>query len=59
VALGVEHRMTRNLAINADLRGFVRGRTDNDGSYEFVASDGRATNTSGGLLLNIGASLYF
>jgi hypothetical protein len=59
VGLGVEHRMTRNLAINADLRGFVRGRTDNDGSYEFVASDGRATNTSGGLLLNIGASLYF
>jgi hypothetical protein len=59
VGIGAEHRMTRNLALNVDLRGFVRGRTDNDGTYEFVSSDGRATNTSGGLLFNVGASLYF
>lgn len=59
VGAGIEHRMNRSLAINVDLRGFVRGRTDEDGTYEFVSNDGRATNTSGGVLLNLGATLYF
>jgi hypothetical protein len=59
VGIGAEHRLNRALALNIDVRGFVRSRTDKDGTYEFVSSDGRATNTSGGLLLNIGASMYF
>jgi hypothetical protein len=60
IGFGGEHRMSRNLALNADIRGFVRGRTDkNVSTPEFVSLDGRATNTSGGFLLNLGATLYF
>jgi hypothetical protein len=57
--VGAEHRMSRSLAINVDLRGFVRGRQDGGSQPEFVSADGRATNTSGGVLFNLGASLYF
>jgi opacity protein-like surface antigen len=60
--LGLEYRLTRNLAVNIDLRGFVRGRTDGNASSspEFIdPSTGRTTNTSGGLLATGGLTFYF
>jgi len=60
--LGLEIRLTRGLAFNVDLRGFIRGRTDNlaQNSPEFTdAATGRTTNTSGGGLLTGGMTLYF
>ncbi len=58
---GAEARLGRRLGIDADLRGFLRGRTDDLASFqpEFVDADGRATNTSVGWLLRIGAVVYF
>lgn len=58
---GLELRLGSRFAINGDIRGFVRGRVDdNDGGAEFVDPDtGRTTNTSGGVVGNIGATLYF
>ena len=59
--LGLELRLTRVLAFNADVRGFVRGRTDNQAQLqpEFVNSNGQTTNTSGGALFTGGLTLYF
>ena len=60
LGVGLELRLGRRFAINGDVRGFVRGRVDdNTGSPEFVSEDGRTTNTSGGVVGNIGATLYF
>jgi hypothetical protein len=58
LGLGLEHRLNRSLALNADLRGFVRSRTDKGAEPEFVSIDGRTTNTSGGLLITLGGTLY-
>jgi hypothetical protein len=60
--VGLELRLTRVLAFNADLRGFVRARTDaQPGSApEFTnPTTGQTTNTSGGALLTGGMTLYF
>lgn len=60
--IGLELRLTRVLAFNADLRGFVRTRTGvQPGSApEFTNSTtGQTTNTSGGGLLTGGMTLYF
>lgn len=60
--IGLEYRLTRNLAVNVDLRGFIRGRTDGNASSqpEFIdPSTGRTTNTSGGLLATGGLTFYF
>jgi hypothetical protein len=55
--LGLEWRAFRHFALSADGRGFLRRRIDSD-EPEFV--DGaRQTNTSAGLLLNLGATVYF
>jgi hypothetical protein len=59
LGLGAEWRLGRGLAVNADLRGFIRSRLGNNPTPEFVSSNGRATNTSGGGLFNVGATLYF
>lgn len=56
---GLELRLSRWFAINGDVRGFVRERVDDDPEPEFVADDGRTTDTSGGVLLNLGATVYF
>jgi Outer membrane protein beta-barrel domain len=58
--VGLEFRVARHLALNVDLRGFIRSRTDKRGlnDYEFVSSDGRATNTSGGLISTFGLTIY-
>jgi len=57
---GLELRVSPWLAINGDLRGFVRERMDDDPRPEFVdLVNDRTTDTSGGLTLNLGATLYF
>jgi hypothetical protein len=58
--VGVELRFSRLLALNVDLRGFVRSRTDPLASShpEFTNSQGQTTNTSGGGLLTGGLTFY-
>lgn len=60
LGFGTEYRFSRHWAITADLRGFVRSRIDSgkDILPEFI-SGSRATNTSGGGLLSVGAVAYF
>ena len=60
--LGLEYRVTRTIAFNVDVRGFVRGRTDNDAKAnpEFLdPATGKTTNTSGGVLVTGGMTFYF
>lgn len=60
--IGLEYRMSRNLAVNVDMRGFIRGRTDPGAANqpEFIDSrSGQTTNTSGGLLVTGGMTFYF
>jgi len=59
--IGIEYRLTRNVAVNADMRGFIRGRTDNNNAApEFTdPNTGKTTNTSGGLLFTGGMTFYF
>lgn len=60
--IGLEYRLSRNLALNTDLRGFIRGRTDSsaDSNPEFRdPSTGQTSNTSGGLLVTGGVTFYF
>jgi hypothetical protein len=62
LGFGAEVRVTRRVAISGDLVGFVRGRTDgdSDAAPEFVdPTSHRATNTSGGGLLRLGATFYW
>jgi opacity protein-like surface antigen len=58
---GLEFRVARKIALNFDVRGFVRGRTDSNAADhpEFTAADGRTTNTSGGALFTGGLTFYF
>ena len=59
--IGLELRLGRHFALNGDVRGFIRGRIDDNAQYtqEFHDSSGRSTNTSGGGLLTLGATFYF
>ncbi|MCS6901991.1 MAG: hypothetical protein RMJ98_20355, partial [Myxococcales bacterium] len=60
--IGLEYRATRNLGLNLDLIGFIRGRTDHQAAYmpEFVdPATGRTTNTSGGGLFRGGLTVYW
>lgn len=58
---GLELRLTRAIALNVDLRGFIRTRIDDqaDSEPEFVDSYGRTSNTSGGGLITGGMVIYF
>jgi len=58
---GVELRLGRVVALNVDLRGFVRTRTDSGASAhpEFVNAYGQTSNTSAGALFTGGMTLYF
>lgn len=56
---GIEIRLSRVVALNFDVRGFVRSRVDGRGAPEFIDSSGRTTNTSGGALVNGGITFYF
>ncbi len=61
--IGAELRLSRWFAINADVRGFVRHRVDDNPEPEFheIDDDGSVltTDTSGGGLFNFGATVYF
>jgi hypothetical protein len=59
--VGLEFRLSKVVALNVDLRGFIRGRVDDNRRYnpEFVDGDGRSTNTSGGGLLSGGLTFYW
>jgi opacity protein-like surface antigen len=62
IGLGLELRLTRVLAFNLDVRGFVRTRTDQMAQQqpEFTnPQTGQSTNSSGGALLTGGMTLYF
>jgi hypothetical protein len=62
IGAGLEVRLTRAVAFNVDLRGFVRSRTDQLAQVqpEFGPDgQGRTTNTSGGGLFTGGMTLYF
>jgi opacity protein-like surface antigen len=60
---GLEFRVSRRVALNLDLIGFVRGRTDGRAvsEPEFVDPNNpeRTTNTSGGGLLRGGITFYW
>jgi opacity protein-like surface antigen len=60
VGAGLEFRLARHFALDADVRGFIRGRTDaGSQAYPEFVSNGRATNTSGGGLVTGGMTIYF
>jgi opacity protein-like surface antigen len=61
IGAGLEFRVSRNFALDVDLRGFIRGRTDQlaQSQPEFTSADGRTTNTSGGGLFTAGMTIYF
>jgi hypothetical protein len=62
IGIGLEARVTRSVAFNVDLRGFMRSRTDQlaQQTPEFGPdAQGRTTNTSGGGLFTGGMTLYF
>jgi len=61
LGIGLEVRLSRVFALNGDVRGFVRTRTDDKAQSqpEFVDANGRSTNTSGGALFTGGMTLYF
>lgn len=60
---GAEFRVTRRFAVSVEARGFLRQRIDDNDNPEFVevSPEGRvrSTDTSGGLLLNVGTTFYF
>jgi hypothetical protein len=59
--VGLEFRLSRVVAINFDMRGFIRGRIDdnNHGQPEFVDGNGRTTNKSGGGIFQGGLTFYW
>ncbi|MCA9646127.1 MAG: porin family protein [Polyangiaceae bacterium] len=60
--LGLEWRLARKTALNFDIIGFVRGRTDDAAQYEYEYTDpetGRQTNSSGGGLARLGLTFYW
>lgn len=62
LGLGLEWRVARRTALNFDILGFIRGRTDEKARHEPEFTDpetGRRTNTSGGGLARIGITFYW
>jgi hypothetical protein len=62
LGVGLEWRVSRHFALNADLRGFIRGRVDDNTHYRpefFDPATGKSTNTSGGGLITGGMTFYF
>jgi hypothetical protein len=60
--VGLEWRLAKHFALMADLRGFIRGRIDDNTHYHpefFDPATGKTTNTSGGGLLTGGMAFYF
>ncbi|MCA9598033.1 MAG: outer membrane beta-barrel protein [Myxococcales bacterium] len=62
LGMGLEFRIAKRTALNFDVIGFIRGRTDEKAQLEpeFVDPDtGRTTNTSGGGLFRGGITFYW
>jgi hypothetical protein len=62
LGMGLEFRIGKRTALNVDVLGFVRGRTDERARTEpeFIDPEtGRTTNTSGGGLLRGGITFYW
>jgi hypothetical protein len=60
MGIGLEFRLSRRVALDIDLLGFIRGRTDDGDLPEFVDyNTGRTTNSSGGGLFRGGVSFYW
>lgn len=62
LGFGVEARITRQFVLGGDLLGFLRERQDRHANErpEFIdPSTHRATNTSGGGLIRLGATFYW
>lgn len=60
LGIGLEWRLGRHFALNTDLRGFIRSRTDDSSTPEFVdPATGATTNTSGGVYWTGGATIYW
>jgi hypothetical protein len=59
--LGLEFRAAKHVALNFDVRGFIRTRIDDLSNYqpEFVGTNGDTTNTSAGVLFTGGITFYF
>ena len=59
--VGLEFRLSKVVALNFDARGFIRGRIDDyKRDYpEFVSSNGKTTNTSGGGIFQGGLTFYW
>lgn len=58
--IGLEFRLSHRVALNVDLLGFVRERTDDGTQPEFVdPATGRTTNTSGGALFRGGLTIWW
>jgi Outer membrane protein beta-barrel domain len=59
--LGLDIALDRRVALNFDIIGFMRGRTDSraEREPEFTDGLGRVTNTAGGGLLRGGVILHF
>jgi hypothetical protein len=60
LGIGLEWRLGPSFALNTDVRGFVRGRTDGGSTPEFTdPMTGQTTDTSGGAYWTLGATLYW
>lgn len=59
--LGIEFAISERVALNVDLLGFLRGRTDSraEREPEFSDGSGNLTNTSGGGVFRGGISFYW
>jgi hypothetical protein len=56
---GLEFRVSRHVALNIDLVGFMRKRTDDGRVPEFADPDKGTTNSSGGALLRGGLTFWW
>jgi hypothetical protein len=61
LGLGLQAELTPRLALDFDLTGFLRGRTDSRARREpeFIDSNGRMSNMSGGALLRGGLTFFW
>lgn len=70
LGVGLEFRLSKRLAFNVDVLGFVRSRSDVDDDHhkdnrtsdkpaEFINATGQTTNTSGGGLFRGGLTLWW
>lgn len=57
--IGLEFRLSRLVALNMDMIGFARKRTDGGTMPEFVDERGRTTNASGGGLFRGGITFWW